>query len=167
MIVKPKIAVDICNTIVDIDSEISKKGFVRKEGEYFYDLPADWFLKNTDVFRNAKPIDGAVNALWMLSEMYTIVYVTARDLSTNSITEENLFRVNKFPEGRIVNTTDKMAVYEEEGFLFAIEDAPFEIEKYLNGGATVLAIAKDYNMNLPVIHMGWNDLMRTEKRAAV
>lgn len=142
-----KVAIDICNTIVDINGFLERRGFHRNPGAYFFNgLPADYFKKNLDVFLKAKPIDGAVEALHrFVDKGNEIVYLTARPEEAHEVTLENLFEINGFPKGEVVHSMDKAEDFKRLGCTYAIDDAPHEIENYVLAGCSVVVFNKDYN----------------------
>ena len=145
MAAKKKIAIDICNTLVDINSLIEKEGYRKNRGSYYYDVPKNFFKERLDVFLNAKPFNGACDALWRIAEIYDIVYITARPLEAAEVTKKSLFEINNFPPGKIIHTTNKVKAFRKEGCCVAIEDAPDEIYEYIKAGITVYIHSRDYN----------------------
>lgn len=145
MISRPKLAVDICNTLADLDSEIVKLGVVKADcRQYEYPISSDWFMKNRQVFRNAKPIVGSVAAIQYISRIVDIIYLTARPMELNEVTKWWL-RSYGYAAGELVHTCDKASYCNEYGIFKAIDDSPYEINNYINGGVKVLAPEKDYN----------------------
>lgn len=143
---KMKIAVDICNTLVDINSEIEKMGYRRTPGVYFFNnLPSKLFKEHLEIFERAKPFYGAEDALWRLSEVYDIVYLTARPIEAAEVTKKSLFEINNFPPGKIVHSYCKVQDFKKEGCIFAIDDSPEEISEYVKSGIRCYIHHRDYN----------------------
>ena len=46
--------------------------------------------------------------------------------------------------------------------LFAIDDAPAELERYLRSGIPVAAYMQPYNESVPVYHFTWSDLYKED-----
>ena len=156
-----RIAIDICNTIVDINSEIEKRGYRKNRGAYFYlGLPSNFFKEHLEVFRDAKPLDGAVEALHRLvAQGNEIVYLTARPEVAKEVTLWNLFEKNGFPRGKVVHSYSKSEDFKRLGCDFAIDDAPAEIENYRENGCKVYIYATDYNQNFSGGRiLSWHDV---------
>lgn len=159
MLPRRTIAVDLCNTVCDINGVLEKcLHTTRKKGSYHIDgLTPEFFQVHTEIFREAEPFPYAADALRLLNEEYDIVYLTARPEVAYNATLDFL-RNNHFPAGEIIFSTRKADVFlQKKTMAFAIDDAPHEIASYVSAGIPVLIKAWDYNE-----HMGprfeWNAL---------
>lgn len=164
-----RVAIDICNTIVDINSKIEEKGYRRNRGAYFYlGLPNDFFVKHLEVFRDAKPINGAVEALHRLVEAGNeIVYLTARPEVAKEVTLWNLFEKNGFPKGEVVHSFNKASDFKRLNCDYAIDDAPAEIENYRENGCEVIIFATDYNSRFAGYRItGWDNFAQKEEQVS-
>lgn len=138
-------AVDICNTLADILSEVQKYIGPWPFDEYQHpSLTDDFFKAHPDVFLNAKPYDGAVCGMWHLKEYFDIVYLSARPKWALGLTELWLDAYG-FPTGKVILTREKAKIAQRMFVSVAIEDAPFEIDSYLKTGIPVIVKAQNYN----------------------
>ncbi len=138
-------AVDVCNTLADILSEVQK--YIGPWPFYEYRHPLltdDFFIDHPEIFLNAKPYEGAVQGLWRLKEYFNIVYLSARPEWAWVITDLWL-KVHGFPSGRLILTGEKADMAKQLNVAMAVEDAPFEIEKYERVGIPVVVKAQNYN----------------------
>ena len=154
------IAVDLCNTIADIDKEIDiRVGPKSNPNEYLHSGLKDksyYFEQNLDIFLDAEPIAGSIEALNYLSRENRIIYVTARPKISEFITRLWL-KKHKYPVGHIFFTKEKAALGISLGVDLAIEDAPFEIEKYTSSGIEVMVKKQPYNTMFPS-RFDWGEL---------
>lgn len=148
---KKKIAVDICNTLADINSELEKRlGKNPNPKEYLHPKVVSlggnrYFIENMDIFENAKPLKDAVRVMNELSKKYDILYFTARPIIASKVTEEWL-RACDFPEGELfMNLKNKGELAKILRVSFAIEDSPHEIESYRKNNIDVIVIKQPYN----------------------
>ncbi len=140
-------AVDICNTLADILSEVQKYIGPWPFDEYQHpSLTDDFFKSHPDVFLNAKPYKGAVSGMWRMKEYFNIVYISARPEWAFGITKLWL-DVCGFPAGKLILTREKAKIAQRISVSVAIEDAPFEIDSYLKAGIPVIVKAQNYNKN--------------------
>ncbi len=146
------LAVDICNTIADINSLIVERfGPNPDPSSYFH--PAlkekpNYFEDNLGLFLEAKPIKGSVVALSHLAKHNTLVYLTARPKIADFVTRLWL-KQHGYPPGDVIFTDNKAEVARRLGVVLAFDDAPFEIERYVNSGIEVLVKKQDYNIGYP------------------
>lgn len=142
------IVVDLCNTIADIVSELDiRLGRNLNPEQYFHPSLKDqphYFEKNLDIFLNAKPIQDSVNMLNELSIHNEIIYMTARPKIAEFVTKLWL-KKNGYPKGNVYFSENKAKLASELGVNIAIEDAPFEIDKYIKTGIEVLVKQQAYN----------------------
>ena len=143
------VAVDICNTICDVNGLLDEKFGHRKKGVYIHpSIPVDFFEKNPLFFADAKPYQWAVKYLQKLVLREPIVYLTARPVQSKEVTEIYL-KENCFPDGKTYFTQDKARIAKSLGVRWAFEDAPHEIQKYQESGIPVLVFSQDYNVQFP------------------
>ncbi|MCK9470727.1 MAG: hypothetical protein M0Q88_03110 [Bacilli bacterium] len=154
------IAVDICNTIADLNRELDTRiGHNPEPSQYFHpgliDKP-NYFVENLDIFLDAKPIDGSIEVLNLLSKDNTIVYITARPKISEFVTRLWLRR-HGYPMGKIYFTDNKVDIAFNLGVDIAIDDAPFELERYIKAGFNVLVKKHQYNTLFPN-RFNWEEL---------
>lgn len=143
------IAVDICNTIADVISELDARlGHNPNPARYFH--PGLWdkpyyFEENLDIFLDAKPIGNSVEILSELSVYNEIVYITARPEIAEFVTKLWL-KENNYPKGKLYFSKNKAKLASKLGVDIAIEDAPFEIERYIKAGIKVFVKEQAYNV---------------------
>lgn len=164
------IAIDICNTIANISEELNiRLGRNPDPNVYFHpglvDKP-NFFEDNLDIFLNAKPIGNSVEVLKQLSIHNHIMYITARPKIAEFVTRVWL-KKNGYPLSKIYFTNDKVEIASNLGITLAIDDAPFEIERYINAGFKVLVKKQSYNSDFNN-RFEWDDInywrvVRSEK----
>lgn len=138
-------AVDVCNTLADLLTELREYIGPWPFDEYHHPmLTEDFFLQNPGIFLRAKPFEGAVQGMWRLKEHFDIVYLSARPKWAWVLTDLWL-RAHGFPVGQLILTNNKDRVAKEIGVSIAIEDAPFEIDRYKEAGIPVIVKAQRYN----------------------
>lgn len=139
-----KIAVDICNTLADVNAVLK---------DYLGEIPnpssknaidSSFFKQNLWIFESAKPIKCANKKLHEISKEYEVIYITARPEVAKEVTEKWL-EINNFPKGKVYFTKDKALLAHGLDIKLAIEDAPHEIANYLRSGVNVIVKAWDYN----------------------
>lgn len=147
---KQSIAVDLCNTVCDINTPLEKIFHKRLPGTYYIPgVTEDFFIKNTDIFRTALAFTYAAECLHLLAKHYNIIYVTARPIEAAEATEDFL-KENDFPKGQIIFSKNKAVVFKKLSMVFAIDDSPSEIINYQKSNIPVLIKAWDYNHGLGV-----------------
>ena len=157
-----KIAVDICNTLADINQVIEHMyGRNPNPRSYFHPAVSSkyFFSYNTWIFAVAKPMVNSVAILQLLVEQgHEIVYITARPEEAMEITETWLRR-NGYPEGEIHYTTNKtkVEICKELGIQVAIDDAPHEINEYTTSDIEVFIPEQEYNVQFRN-RFNWNNL---------
>lgn len=142
------LAVDICNTIADVNSEI-KKVFGANPNPLCYlhpGVPLNFFKYNTWIFKDVMPFKGAADILNQLANIYTIIYITARPKEAELVTLEWIEK-NGFPKGEILFSTQKHETAKHLNVMAAIEDAPHEIDSYLAAEIPVFVKRQPYNLN--------------------
>jgi hypothetical protein len=140
------IAVDLCNTVADINSVIeSRLGKNPDPTNYIHPaLYPTFFEENLDIFLIASPLGESAEILQELSKYNRIVYITARPKVAGFVTKIWL-RVSGYPKGKVYFTDNKVEVAKKLGVTLAVEDAPHEIELYHEAGIEVLVKATPYN----------------------
>lgn len=147
-----RIAVDICNTLADVNRELEKRfGPVPDPNMYFHpsvkDIP-NFFSDNLDVFLNAEPIKNSIYELNILARFNHVVYITARPKTAYFVTKRWL-QVNGYPLCPIIFTRDKVKAAKKFGIEIAIDDSPYDIEEYLKSGIKVYIKKQSYNKAYP------------------
>lgn len=156
------IAVDICNTLADVISEIEERlGKSPTPNLYFH--PAlkgneDFFTSNLDVFLDAKVLGNSNEVINELAKYNEIVYITARPRIAELVTKIWL-RDNYFPIRPIYFTNNKPKIANKLGVNIALEDAPHEIEKYriFSKSVEVMVKKQPYNKNFENL-FEWEDI---------
>lgn len=147
-IINRVIAVDICNTLADVNLELEKRlGKTPTPEVYFHPALLDkkYFIEqNLDIFVEAKPIYQSIEKLNKIAKVNKIVYITARPKVAEEATVEWLKR-NGYPKGEIFFSKNKTGIASTMGVDLAIDDAPFEIESYIKAGIDVLVKEQPYN----------------------
>jgi len=148
IVTAPLIAVDICNTLADINGQISIIGGGRQRDHYGledlgYPDARRFFEQNPEVFSRATPIPDALRAMRKLAENFRIAYVSARPAWARERTVEWLRRY-ELPPGPLYLTREKAAVMRKLRPLFAIEDSPEEIAR-IAPVCPVMVIGQPYN----------------------
>ena len=141
------IAVDICNTLADVNEVLEKAiGHNPIPSSYYHpNLPDNYFKENLWVFAHANPIEYSKEVLYKLSQKNKIIYITARPIEAKAITIDWMNRFG-YPGGKIIFERNKAAIAKEIGVDLAIDDAPHEIESYIRAGIGVLVKQQPYNI---------------------
>ncbi len=145
----PLIAVDICNTLADVNGQIARIAGGKGHRDIYgledlgYLEPERFFEAHPEVFTRANPVPNAVRAMHTLSSRFQIAYVSARPEWAREITQAWL-RANKLPPGPLYLTKDKAAVMRRLRPLLAIEDSPVETAR-ITPVCPVLVISQPYN----------------------
>lgn len=148
-----RIGVDVCNTIADVNECIRQAlnlpdACFKEYGLGKYGIDEGWFLSHLEVFAEAKPLPGAVEALDILvSGGVEIYYVTARPEKARGITVEWLKRWG-FPEARLIMTREKDKAARGLSLDLVVEDAPPEIEKLKKARVNTKVYRQPYNDGL-------------------
>lgn len=153
-----KVAVDICNTIANINESLGKF-FVKNPGEYrFNGATEEFFSNHLEIFSEAEPIFGAAYALRKVARKHEIVYITSRPQAAVGVTLEWLQRWN-FPPGKIyfaTKNTSKTDIAVKEGISLAFEDDPEQIREYIDVNIPTFAPLWDYTKNYNTF--SWPDI---------
>jgi len=149
-----KIGIDICNTIADVNKCIRQAlnlpdACFREYGLSRYGIDEEeWFVRHLEVFAEARPLPGAVEALDMLaSSGAEICYVTARPEQAKAVTLGWLKKWY-FPSGQLIMTQAKDEAVEKLSLDLVLEDAPPEIEKLKKAGVDIVVYRQPYNNGL-------------------
>ncbi|MEW6048303.1 MAG: hypothetical protein AB1609_17815 [Bacillota bacterium] len=157
------VAVDLCNTVAAVNAAIAAclglgAGWVWEtyslEPAGIRDAEA-WFRGHPEVFAEAEPVPGAVEALDGLAATgWEIVYVTARPEWARWLSADWLRR-HGFPRGRLVMTGDKARACLALGVSAAVEDAPEHI-RAVSRVVPVYVPRQPYNGS----RLGWPEICR-------
>lgn len=162
---RPLIAVDICNTIADINRELEKYFNVKTDKKYEVEQATkEWFDENKWIYLVANPIEWSSEMLNVLAEVYDIVYLTARPESVFNETRRWLTR-HGYPDGMLISSTNKAKTYKELGCCLAIDDSPKELDNYLANGCNVIAFRKPYNSQY-ADRLDWQGICRRYMRCS-
>lgn len=156
------IAVDLCNTVADINSILDNIFYPNRTGDYYHpalkNWPGDFFKENLWIFREAAPIAGSAWVLRFVAKRNRIFFVTARPEEAREVTEAWL-KENNYPNAPVFHTTDKATICRQLDVTVAIEDAPHEIVSLRNAGIEVFVKRQVYNRHLndfPYHQLSWS-----------
>lgn len=141
-----KVAVDICNTIANIN-DCLENFFVRTPGMYHIKgADEKFFSEHLEIFSDAKPLYGAAYGLRKVAKRHEVIYITSRPQAAVGVTLEWL---NKwlFPQGKVffaTKDTSKTDIAVREGVSIAFEDDPEQIEEYLKANIPTFSPLWDY-----------------------
>lgn len=144
------IAVDICNTLADINSAVRR--IVGPFKHYPAPIPAGFWTspEGLRVFRDAQPMGDAARVLNGLArQLGGVTYVTSRPKKAEFITRRWL-KENVFPRGKIIfcERQEKAAVYASLNPRLIAEDDPEVVTALAGLGIPVLVPQWDYNRGL-------------------
>ena len=155
------VVVDICNTLSDINGQLDKL-FGKCDTYPNKAIPSDFFEKNPWIFAEAEAYADSARVLREIAKREEILYLSARPLSSLLITKNWLFKKNLFPKGLVVFYSGNKAMFLKEHGIkctVAYEDAPKEIEGYLNCGIKVFAKSQPYNQQYTdQLFNNWSEL---------
>ena len=170
---RKSIAVDICNTLCDVNHILERDfGFQKRPDVYEYPgLVADFFYQHTEVFVKAEVFRYAKECLQLLSERYDIIYLSARPANAHAVTVKYLKETDyvvlmtlhsakglEFPHVYLAGLEDGIF----PSYMTITADAPAELERYLRSGIPVAAYMQPYNESVPVYHFTWSDLYKED-----
>ncbi len=164
------VAVDICNTVADINFALAVRGYNTK----IYpspDLPPGFFSSPTGlaVFMAAIPLPFAVEGVWQVYRSVRdtggrLVYLTARPREARFVTRRWL-ELHGFPcPDAVVFAENKAEAAKRLGIDLAFEDDPDQIRALSAAGIKVLAVEQPYNRHLVepmVFQVKWQEWRRT------
>jgi len=127
------IAVDICNTLANVNGQLAKEIKDYCFDKYPFPVPAKYFTSPAGmrVFRDAQPIPGTIEMLNSLAESFGgPVYVTTRPPEAEFITRRWLAK-HGYPKGDILfcQYEEKISIYSSLAPHLIVEDDPRVLEK--------------------------------------
>ena len=150
-----KLAIDIDNTLADLNPALRERFGERGKGEYFYPgADEDFFRNNPDFFLGARVIPGAVSGMSRLAARHELCYLTRRPMEAREQTREWLLS-NGFPKCPVYHVNDKGEAARELGIELAIDDAVEDVLSLLQAGIRVWVVPYEYNMVLTQPHFAW------------
>lgn len=157
---RPVIAVDLCNTICDVNGALERIfGVRRKNGSMLIEgVENCFFQENPQFFLCPEVFPYAAETLQILSLQYDITYLTARPVEAYRETLQFLYH-HGFPQGEVIHSDNKAAVFRERNMSFAFDDAPYEIQRYQDKDIPVFVKKWDYNQGMG-IQFEWKELYR-------
>lgn len=157
---RPRIAVDLCNTICDVNGALEQLfGVRRHRGSMMIEgVEERFFQENPQFFLCPQVFRYAAETLRILSWQYDIIYLTARPVEAYRETMQFLEQ-HHFPHGEVVHSTNKAEVFLSRRMSFAFDDAPYEILQYQERDIPVFVKKWDYNVGLG-IRFEWSELYR-------
>ena len=163
------IAVDICNTLANIDSQLAKKIQGYCNSQYPFPIPAEYFTSPAGfrVFRGAEPFPGTARLIYNLAELFGgLVYVTTRPPETEFVTKRWLAK-HGYPESEVIfcRRDEKADVYGALGPHLIIEDDPSVLEKMKERHVPILVPQWPYNGHIrssKVVPVYWTEVYTEE-----
>lgn len=143
------IAVDICNTLADVNRVLAEDFSVSLQ-QYPASIPNGFWLspEGMRVFQAAPPIAGAVEAVSALAGAHGgVVYITSRPVEAEFVTLRWL-RMHGFPKGKVVfcgGAAEKVAAYIGFSPSLVAEDDPGVAAAVGSVGIPVVALEWPYN----------------------
>lgn len=155
---RPLIAVDLCNTICDVNASLERCFSTRRRrgSMYIEGVTESFFKENPDFFLYPKVFPYAAEVLQMLSGQFEIIYLTARPPEARLATMQFLFQ-HGFPEGELIHSSNKAEIFLSRNMSFAFDDAPGEIASYTEKNIPVFVKKWDYNEGLG-IRFEWEEM---------
>lgn len=162
-----KVAVDLCNTIAQINREIEKRFGPRPDPLQLHHpvaaKPGFWHtFEAQKIFEEARPYPGAREAVWEIYSRFGVIYLTSRPDWAHQTSRQWLEK-NGFPRAPIVCTGDKKTSARKYGVSAAIEDSPRQIEA-LMPLVPVLVPAREYNACYPGRFFNWEEAVKFLER---
>lgn len=154
----PLIAVDICNTLADVNGQISSLAGGRKQRDHYgledlgYLQPQRFFEEHPELFSRARPIPDSLRVMRELAKTFRMAYVSARPKWAMERTMEWL-QIHQLPPGPLFLVRNKATVMRKLRPLFVIEDSPEEAAR-ITPICPVLMIAQPYNTG-----SGWSEVL--------
>lgn len=157
---RPMIAVDLCNTICDVNSALEQLFCVRRQrGSMLIEgVEESFFRENPQFFLCPTVFPYAAETLQILALQYDITYLTARPVEAYAETMQFLYQYH-FPHGEVVHSNNKAEVFQDRKMSFAFDDAPHEIQRYQDRNIPVFVKKWDYNEGMG-IRFEWRELYR-------
>lgn len=150
-----KLAIDIDNTLADLNPSLRERFGERKQGEYYYPgADEEFFRNNPDFFLSAAVIPGAVSGMSRLAARHELYYLTRRPVEAREQTREWLLG-NGFPDCPVFHVDDKGEAARELGIELAIDDAVEDVQSLLRAGIRVWIMPYEYNKGLSQPHFAW------------
>jgi len=146
------IAIDICNTIADVNSAIANRFSLSFE-KYPLPVPDEFWMseKGTDVFKKVLPIEGAAEVVSDVSELLGgVVYVTTRPKKIEFVTRQWL-KKHGFPKGSVIfcSRKEKPLIYSIlQPSIIAEDDPEVIVELQKLDVSPVLVYQWPYNRHL-------------------
>jgi hypothetical protein len=127
---KTIVVVDVCNTLANVISELARRGY--DVSVFPAVLPPNLFQDHS-IFSEAQPLNESIFLLRQLAKIYPIVYLTARPIESEVVTQSWLERHN-CPKGLLLHTMGCpkgvfFQYFKDMGLEVAgvMEDAPHEL----------------------------------------
>lgn len=168
---RPLIAVDLCNTVADIDPVLRRilnvPTEVRQRDLWRFGATTDFFrsAQGLKVFAEVAPIAGAVEGVReLIRSGFEVAYVTARPVEAVQTSRVWLAR-HGFPRPSAVYCTDdKVATVRRLGAVVAIDDWPPEVAR-LSEAVPVVIHSRWFNER-GFFGYKWSEIPAAVKRAA-
>lgn len=169
------LAVDICNSLANINGQLAKEINGYCYDKYPFPLPEKYFTSSAGmrVFRDAEPFSGTAEILSSLAELFGgIVYVTTRPPEAKFVTRRWLAK-HGYPKGDILfcKCEEKTSVYISLAPLLVIEDDPRVLETAKEAlGAPIIVPQWPYNRHIAgsrIQPVNWTGAFQRERAVAV
>jgi hypothetical protein len=128
---KKKIVVaDVCNTLGNVNGELARRGY---DISVFPSVVPLNLFQDHSLFSETQPLNESIFLLRQLARLYSIVYLTARPIESEVVTQSWLERHN-CPKGVLLHTMGRpkgeyLQFFKDMGLEVAgvLEDAPHEL----------------------------------------
>lgn len=159
------IAVDICNSLADINGQLEKKFSGYCNSTYPFPIPAEYFTSpgGMRVFWDADPFPETARLLNNLAELFgNVIYVTTRPKVAKFITKRWLMK-HGYPNGEIVFCywKEKTEVYDSLAPHLIIEDDPRVIETAIGLNTSIIVPQWPYNSHIKggkIVPVSWTGI---------
>lgn len=146
---KKLIAVDLCNTISNVNAQLVK--YDVDFGLYPGNFPEGFWSSSEGlrIFSKADPMDGAIKAVGFLQNYFQgdVVYVTKRPPESKFVTRRWL-EVHGFPDGDLVFCDDKVPFFKNSNLCAVMEDDPVLVKQAHDCGNLVFMHLWPYNQHV-------------------
>ena len=145
------IAIDICNTIADVNLVLKQKHKIKID-RYPAKLPIE--INWNEIFITAPPLYGAVDMVQQIIQFMPIVYITNRPEESRLVTLRWL-KMHGFPEAQVVFAKDvnkKVHHAKKLNVIQAYEDDPRAIIAYEKAGIVTVVSDQPYNRHISATH---------------
>jgi hypothetical protein len=151
---KKIVVVDICNTLANVNGELARRGY--DTSVFPARVPINLF-QDYSLFSEAQPINESIFLLRQLATIYSIVYLTARPIESEAVTQLWLER-HYCPKSLLFHTMGRpkgefFRFFKDAGIEVAgvLEDAPHELESIREAQPHVKTFIPRWNYNQHIV----------------